>query len=63
MSNLYIDYVKRLYKVLEKIRAKCFKVNIFISEFDFKAVYRNTKEPKYAASSWSEEYQEQIYKD
>lgn len=36
---------------------------VIISEFGGEALYGNAKEPKDAASSWSEEYQEQIYKD
>ncbi|MFL1013219.1 glycoside hydrolase family 2 protein [Flavisericum labens] len=36
---------------------------VIISEFGGEALYGNTKLPKDAASSWSEEYQEQIYKD
>jgi beta-glucuronidase len=36
---------------------------VIISEFGGEALYGNTKEPKDHASSWSEEYQEQIYKD
>lgn len=36
---------------------------VIISEFGGEALYGNTTEPKDAASSWNEAYQEQIYKD
>ena len=36
---------------------------IVISEFGGEALYGNNKGPKDEAASWSEEYQEQIYKD
>ncbi|MBC7847627.1 MAG: glycoside hydrolase family 2 [Flavobacterium sp.] len=36
---------------------------VIISEFGGEALYGNTAEPKDAASSWNESYQEQIYKD
>jgi len=36
---------------------------VMISEFGGEALYGNDQEPRDAASSWSEEYQEQIYKD
>lgn len=40
-----------------------FNKPLIMSEFGGEALYGNTKEPKDAASSWSEEYQEQLYKD
>jgi beta-glucuronidase len=36
---------------------------VIISEFGGEAFYGSTKQPKDEASGWSEEYQEQIYKD
>lgn len=36
---------------------------VFISEFGGEALYGNKNVPKDEAASWSEEYQEQIYKD
>ncbi|MGL1886534.1 MAG: beta galactosidase jelly roll domain-containing protein [Reichenbachiella sp.] len=36
---------------------------VFISEFGGEALYGNNDRPKDEAASWSEEYQEQIYKD
>jgi beta-glucuronidase len=41
----------------------CTDKPVIISEFGGEALYGNTVEPKDAAASWSEEYQEQIYKD
>ncbi|HMG67598.1 MAG TPA: glycoside hydrolase family 2 TIM barrel-domain containing protein, partial [Chitinophagaceae bacterium] len=40
-----------------------FNKPLIISEFGGEALYGNKKEPKDAASSWSEDYQERIYKD
>lgn len=40
-----------------------FNKPLIISEFGGEALYGNKKEPKDAASSWSEDYQEGIYKD
>jgi beta-glucuronidase len=40
-----------------------FNKPLIMSEFGGEALYGNSAGPKDAASSWSEEYQEQIYKD
>jgi beta-glucuronidase len=46
-----------------KWKLVCNDKPVIISEFGGEALYGNKIEPKDAASSWSEEYQEQIYKD
>jgi beta-glucuronidase len=40
-----------------------FKKPLIMSEFGAEALYGNNVEPKDAASSWSEEYQEQVFRD